>query len=535
MVHKSVAEKINILVLLFCLVALVAVEIIAVNEYQVNRDHEIFALREQGRRLISTFDHELKVQEVTLEMLAAEAQSILVGDERPVRGTVVDLAPTENLQGYSLGVIRTKTEEQIGNLTGLGNIPAIRSPVSDEIGMALGLTPLFEQIIRNNNSLPWVYYTSVSRFVYMYPRVPADQFFYSDRLLEKEYFTIATPEQDPQRQAVWSTLYDDEAGAGLMVTISKPIYDKHKFLGVLSIDMSLSNLLWLLDSPGMHNATAYLVGPDGEKMTGLGDKEIAIDVDAVQPETLTQIGDLTVMVFPLRETNWYLVFDIDTTSLSLSAVKATSHLGLLFGFVLFSVLVVLVISHYMRAARFMAINDTLTGVLNRRAFDEFSFSTVQKKAPADALFGLAIIDIDFFKKYNDFYGHLAGDDALRRVANALKNSLRSPADAIFRIGGEEFAVMVKLEKAEDMPPILERLVNGVSDLGIPHARSPFQQVTVSVGGMIVHPASVSTLDEVYKRADDALFEAKDTGRNRWLIDASTISLGIVLAAFGQFV
>jgi diguanylate cyclase (GGDEF)-like protein len=501
----------------FCFIAVAVTGLLTINIFQNNREIALQRLQNEGRELVVSFDHALKVQEVTLEILGAEAQSILDGQKYIIRGTIVDLVPTDNPQGFTLMLPRGRTEEQVGNLTGLGSIPDAATPRAMEIAMALGLSPLFEQTIKNNDALPWVYYTSASRFIYAYPRVSPETLFFSDALLEKEFFTIATPENNPARELVWSPLYEDSAGAGLIVTVSKPIYNEDQFLGVLSIDVGISSLKWLLERSSARNACAYLVDPDGQTIVGLGAAEINIDIDAVIPEHPIKAGDNTLMVFPLDEVDWYVVLDIDDRAFSLSVLNATSTVGLVFVFVVFSVALILLTTFYMRLARYMAFHDNLTGLFNRRAFDELAFADVEKNATFELHKALAVVDIDFFKKYNDCYGHVSGDDTLRRVANSLVNSLRSPMDKIYRVGGEEFAIVLLVKTTDDLTQILARLVEEVDNLGIPHELSPFKHITVSVGAVVASISSKKGLEEAYNHADRILYQAKEAGRNRWMI------------------
>ncbi len=505
------------LVFVFCLFAVIAAAVLTVNMYQKNQENEIQILKNKGRDLVAVLDHELDIQGVTLEIIGAEARSILDGQKYIIRGTIVDLVPTTNPQGFTLTLPRGRNEEQVGNLTGLGMIPSAATPRAMEIAMALGLLPLFEQVIRNNDAIPWVYYTSASRFIYAFPRVSPEDFFYSDILLKTEFFTIATPENNPDRKLVWSAPYEDTTGAGLMVTASMPIYDKEQFLGVLSIDLGISRLQQLMQGSDIENAAAYLVGPDGKTIAGVPNIDKSYDIPSITTEDQVLVGESSLMIFPLKKIGWYIVLEIDRSAFFLTVLNKTATAGMVFLFVVFSVALILLITYYMRSARYMAIHDNLTGVLNRRAFDEMALSTLQKNASPELLMGLAIVDIDFFKKYNDRYGHVAGDETLRRVANSLVNSMRSSQDRIYRVGGEEFVILLLVKTPEDMMQILARLIDEVNDLGIPHEISPFNRITVSAGGVISRFTNRKDLEDAYSKADRILYQAKETGRNRWMM------------------
>jgi len=501
----------------FCLIIIIASGYFALNAFQINQKNEIQQIQNQGQKLAAVFDHELNVQTVSLKILAAEAQSVIDGDFISKKITTADLVPVNNCKGFALSIPEGVEEDQIGNLTGFGEIPIHGSPLAREMDMALSLSPAFEQIIKNNNTLPWVYYTSIHKFIYIYPRVSVDEFFYKDVLLETEFFVIAKPENNPERKLVWSSPYEDQAGAGQMVTVSYPIYENDQFLGVLSIDVLSSYLEWILKSGTSQNVTSFLVGPEGENIVNSGEKEFALEISQFQPGELLQFDGKFYAIFPLSEVNWSVILEVDKSQIRMNAIKASADEILIFLFVAFCILLILITYQNMRFAHYMAIHDDLTGMLNRRSFDKLSLQVLKRKASENAFLGIAVIDIDHFKQYNDFYGHLAGDEIIRQVATVLKSCLRNSTDLLFRVGGEEFVIMLILNSPDDFHQVLERLVNEVSALCIPHANSSFGHITVSSGGIVTKINSVATIEEVYKQADTALYIAKESGRNCWTI------------------
>jgi len=128
---------------------------------------------------------------------------------------------------------------------------------------------------------------------------------------------------------------------------------------------------------------------------------------------------------------------------------------------------------------------------------------------------LMIIDIDYFKEYNDNYGHLEGDKTLIRVAKSLQNSLKRPTDMAFRVGGEEFAVLCTGMEESMALSFANKLRTNIEDLKIKHRKSTvYKYITVSIGLYTVPPHYMSSQDQIYRHADSALYEAKSTGRNR---------------------
>jgi diguanylate cyclase (GGDEF)-like protein len=128
---------------------------------------------------------------------------------------------------------------------------------------------------------------------------------------------------------------------------------------------------------------------------------------------------------------------------------------------------------------------------------------------------LLLVDIDFFKRFNDRHGHQAGDECLRGVAAALQRSARRPLDFVARYGGEEFAIVLYDPSREYVRELATRIHGGVAGLGIPHGDSDVgPAVTVSIGTAFVAPTLERSMQGLVQLADEALYEAKGDGRNR---------------------
>lgn len=169
----------------------------------------------------------------------------------------------------------------------------------------------------------------------------------------------------------------------------------------------------------------------------------------------------------------------------------------------------------------LASQDGLTGLCNRRSMD---LRTDQYWADAVASahgFGLLMLDIDNFKKYNDHYGHQTGDDCLRRVATAIDTATRdahaqplAPGAFAARYGGEEFAVIVPHARADGLAQVAHHIVQSVRALGIAHEKNEaWGVVTLSAGGACITSAQGKVVD-IFRQADTCLYQAKQQGRNR---------------------
>jgi diguanylate cyclase (GGDEF)-like protein len=162
--------------------------------------------------------------------------------------------------------------------------------------------------------------------------------------------------------------------------------------------------------------------------------------------------------------------------------------------------------------------DGLTGIANRRYFDSYLLTEVRRGARERQPLSLILLDVDHFKAFNDCYGHQVGDDCLRRVAAALSSAGRRPADLPARYGGEEFAIVLPataLEGAVDVAKAVARVIGG---LAIPHARSAVDpNVTLSQGIVSLVPEKETSSEDLIERADQALYQAKQQGRNRYVV------------------
>jgi diguanylate cyclase (GGDEF)-like protein len=158
--------------------------------------------------------------------------------------------------------------------------------------------------------------------------------------------------------------------------------------------------------------------------------------------------------------------------------------------------------------------DPLTGIANRR-FLEMSLSREWKlEARAGQPLSVIMIDIDWFKLFNDTYGHIAGDDCMRQVAAALESAVRRPSDLVGRYGGEEFCVLLPMTDREGAIFTAKRIMQAIHELKIPHRSSPFAQVTVSMGIASRLPDYCDPSDSLVHAADTALYHAKICGKNR---------------------
>ncbi|MEH6413500.1 GGDEF domain-containing response regulator [Pseudomonas sp. CGJS7] len=161
--------------------------------------------------------------------------------------------------------------------------------------------------------------------------------------------------------------------------------------------------------------------------------------------------------------------------------------------------------------------DGLTGLNNRRYLDQYLDQEWRRAARDRSEFSLLMIDVDNFKVYNDLYGHLAGDEALKAVASEIQQCAQRPADVAARYGGEEFSLVLPSTSADGAARVAEQICARVFELAIPNEGAPTQRITVSVGGATSSQRDVGSYEALLQAADRALYDAKRSGKNRALI------------------
>ncbi|MBN1173625.1 MAG: GGDEF domain-containing protein [Micromonosporaceae bacterium] len=165
--------------------------------------------------------------------------------------------------------------------------------------------------------------------------------------------------------------------------------------------------------------------------------------------------------------------------------------------------------------RRMEVTDGLTETANRRALQRHFAMHWPQHVESGRELAVLLVDVDHFKAYNDRYGHLRGDEALRAVASCLRRSARRPDDLVCRFGGEEFAVVLPFSGEAQALTVARRFARLLAQMAITHAASPVAPVvTASIGVAALVPAAEDTSDRVLAMADRALYRAKDEGRNR---------------------
>lgn len=166
----------------------------------------------------------------------------------------------------------------------------------------------------------------------------------------------------------------------------------------------------------------------------------------------------------------------------------------------------------------LSVIDELTKIANRRKFDEVLKNEYLRGCRSGQPLSILMIDIDYFKQFNDTYGHLAGDDCIKKVADALIRSVHRPADLVARYGGEEFAIILPNTTEGGERVIVEKIMSEIARLNIPHSSSLVDgKITVSIGGYTLVPSIHDDPIFIVAEADKSLYQAKDAGRKRFIL------------------
>ena len=182
----------------------------------------------------------------------------------------------------------------------------------------------------------------------------------------------------------------------------------------------------------------------------------------------------------------------------------------------------------------LSARDGLTNLMNRRTFDERLLALWRQAMREEHTIAVLMIDVDHFKLYNDTFGHIAGDVALRSLAQLIQQFARRPLDVAARYGGEEFAIILYDPAPDCVTEIMERLVLAVRTMKIPHAThsNAAAVLSVSVGGCVLVPTPARSPDALVRTADEALYEAKRGGRDRAVIKTPGRQLSRLCQAIG---
>lgn len=175
---------------------------------------------------------------------------------------------------------------------------------------------------------------------------------------------------------------------------------------------------------------------------------------------------------------------------------------------------------YIHTLESLTVQDPLTGAFNRRKFDQELDTCWRQGKRKNTPCSLLLLDVDYFKRFNDRYGHLAGDQCLHELAGIFKQVAVRPHDVVARIGGEEFAIILPETPESGALYVANQIMKMLAQRDILNEDAPLGRVSVSIGVACIQPAGTQKLKAWLQQADDALYSAKAAGRNRVMTEIS---------------
>ncbi len=439
---------------------------------------------------------------------------------------------------YNLDAVENTSLQRIsGNLTGIGILPTDPA-VRKEVNLALQMNHLFNSVYGKIPDAAWLYYTSRSHFINIYPWIASADFAYNPDLNNEVFYTCVTPDRNPFRESRWSPVYMDHAGKGLMVTLSSPVYEQaqDRFLGVVSLDLTNEQLSGMLQSA----YETYLIDPAetviANNQNSAADESI-LKLDAVMGAPAAIIDRIrAVRDDQISRINNYYYFSAKINNAPWKLVSRISFWHVLGRSALFTLPVFMIglllllatleaekrkktevlltnslqeLQSYHKMLENAAKFDFLTATFNRRGLMDI-FNRIILEEP-DAGMAVIISDIDLFKQFNDRYGHAAGDKVLIEITRIIQLHL-GPSDTLCRWGGEEFVILLVNRSTEAARQIAESIRLQIAANSIPWENATSLQATMTFG-VVEYRHDLNFEDNVAK-ADRALYYAKRSGRNR---------------------
>lgn len=416
-------------------------------------------------------------------------------------------------------VAGTEYAGKSGNITGLGPIPE-NGLKRDDINLALYYNEFFSRFYSSLPNVAWIYYTSRYDYINMYPWISSKDFHYTEKLKSVAFYHDAMPMQNPDRKAVWTPVYQDEGGKGRMVTLSSPVYKDNIFMGVVSIDFTIKILSDMLDCKydvylvdHDHSVIASNQGNEPEPNSMGLDQLIHLTpgdlatMDKMTNQSVRQIGMNYIYKCKFEDAPWSIVVCVPVYAVLFKSILYTLPV------ILVCILLLLTLreAEYRKAAETtiqkIAITDELTGLNNRHYLDSVIETELARSDRYVQPLSFMILDLDHFKKVNDTWGHPVGDDVLKQTAEIIKSHIRK-ADVLVRLGGEEFLIMLPHTNGAGAAETAEKI-----RLALDERRHPVAGKCTSSFGVVERKYGESYIS-LYKRVDEALYLAKEGGRNR---------------------
>ena len=422
----------------------------------------------------------------------------------------------------------------LSNLTGFGGLERSKE-VLHEMASSLELTRYFAIVKGLNKSFVRVYYASKHKFATSFPYVWSDQYMWDATTLTKAPWLYALPASNPDGKLFFTPLHKEMKKERLLMTIGHPVYSKKKFLGTVNLDIAVAAESAFLDSKNQYGGTYVIVDPSGAIIAASGLEGYTTTAIFSGKELLSE----SLLALPFTdgkhvsfESDYICVKEFDVVPWKLIYIKTKMELyitplyyiGMMMGmiFLLFGVKVLINrLADSRNELERQALTDPMTKLYNRRYLAEITQHMLGLMHRSSSGLTVIMLDIDKFKNVNDTYGHQVGDEVIIKLAKTLKEYTRK-SDVVCRLGGEEFLVLLPETDIEGAMSKAETLRKVVEELTLTLADELKLTFTISLGVSQV-TIDEENFDAAMNRADTALYEAKEGGRNKVCLDQEKVN------------
>lgn len=509
--------------------------------FAITLDWELQLARSEVENTLSRLDYVFAIRRQSVATLRDEAERLLAEDR--AEGSGAGLVFESGLTGFLQRLPASAEPLSRAQFSGKGPVPDAQSPQRAEMVRLAPLEPVLRAIHNVDADSYRTYYLSAQEFQMRYP---GDGLSYAGKMAQLEFWRTALRETFPDRSPQFTEQHQGTRGAKR--SVYAPVHGPDgRLRGIVGADFTtkaLEDIVQRANYPGMalfvtDSAGTVLAGrlaTGRETVMNLLAAGKAIDTALVQERLPKLLRDLAeyraanggipdgqfidldqryIAWLPLPANAGYVYAIVPKLVIYQSTLERSLPVLIL---ILLGVIVLVQLAQVRKRHQLAvqtSITDALTGLYNRHYIDMIWPHFIGQAARNGQHLALAILDVDHFKKYNDHNGHPAGDVVLQCVAQALQHESRTGGgDLVFRIGGEEFAVLMTVANTSHAQKVAERLCRAVAGLAMEHVKSEHGHVTVSIGLALSDAPASAHYAELYKTADAALYQAKQQGRNR---------------------
>ncbi len=403
-----------------------------------------------------------------------------------------------------------------GSFSSLENIADYSLDTRKEISAAFHLSATFLSAFGSLPDLKWVYYLSNNRFIFAMPDFPISSLHINESNYTKEYWLNAIPDNNPEKKMVMSSIYKDGGGKGQITTFSQPVYEAGTFRGIIALDVSLDSFTDIITNSDL-SGTSLLLDENGLVLLSSnyleqGSQFAQLEMSSTLSSSYQDEYGFNYIKKELLNGELVFLHKIERTEkFQIVLMRSIRELILLF-----SSLIMAYMIYYFRVlisrVGTLADTDPLTNLLNRRAMENAVIPLVNLNSRYEQNMCFLLTDIDHFKKVNDTYGHVIGDEVLIAITKVLDSCLRS-SDLLSRHGGEEFLIALPQTNLESGTLLAERIRTSIEN-----TRTGKHKVGVTTSIGCIEIRKDEDFDAAISRADKMLYQAKMNGRNRIEID-----------------